>query len=121
MIEDKLGANLDNMRIVTVPPFALLCGSSEVIDVEHLEECPVHSAQLMLAVVGLVGLVELVESVQTCISVHVGPESQCVESTCQGSANVHWLYCFYDSVTLPLALNPLSIVAESRNGILKKV
>lgn len=69
----------------------------------------------------VVGLVGLVESVQTCISAHVRPVSQCVESTCQGSANVHWLYCFYDSVTLPPALNPLSIVAESRNGILKKV
>lgn len=97
------------MRIVTAPRFALLCGSSEVINVEHLEECPAHSAQL-LAVVGLVGLVGLVESVQTCISAHVGPVSQCVESTCQGSANVHGLYCFHDSVTT----GPQSLIHSCR-------
>lgn len=43
MIEGKLGISLGNVRTVTVPPFGLLCGFSEVVNIEHLEECLVHS------------------------------------------------------------------------------
>lgn len=42
MIEGKSGVNLDNMRIVKVPPFVLF-EFSEVINIKHLGDCLAHS------------------------------------------------------------------------------
>lgn len=44
--EGRSGINLDNMRIVTVLPFVLLFGFSEVINIKHLGDCLAHSLHL---------------------------------------------------------------------------
>lgn len=115
MIEGKSGINLGNMRRVTVPPFVLLFGLSEVINIKHLGDCLAHS-QRSADISSGGGSVEPLNMHHSPRgpgeSVRKALELTC---TCQGSANVHSLYYFYYSIILRQALDPLYTVTELRN------